>query len=112
MTDHEGSSEPDEAPVSGAARLFDLRILIAGLFLVYGVILIVVGIFDTASEVQKADGIRINVWTGIGMALLGAVFALWVKLRPLTPTPSPADPDSGARTEHDGEAARDGDVTG
>jgi hypothetical protein len=91
-TDQDGSSEPDEAPVSGASKLFDLRVLIAGLFLLYGVILIVVGIFDTAGEVAKADGIRINVWTGIGMAVLGALFALWVVVRPLkAPKPAPGD---------------------
>jgi hypothetical protein len=85
MKDPEGSSEPAEASASGATKLFDLRILIAGLFLLYGVILFVVGLFDTASEVDKADGIRINTWTGIGMAVLGGLFALWVVLRPLKP---------------------------
>ena len=40
------SETPDtgaEAPQSAAAKLFDLRVLIGGLFLVYGVMLTVAG---------------------------------------------------------------------
>ncbi|MFI5959563.1 hypothetical protein [Cryptosporangium sp. NPDC051539] len=70
---------------SGSRGLFDLRWLIAGLFLLYGVVLIVLGIIDSDSAVQKADGIRINLWTGIGMFVLGALFGLWSWLRPLRP---------------------------
>ncbi|TQS41444.1 hypothetical protein [Cryptosporangium phraense] len=78
------SETDEEVHAQSASRgLFDLRWLIAGLFLLYGVVLIVLGIFDSDSEVQKADGIRINLWTGIGMFVLGALFGLWSWLRPL-----------------------------
>jgi hypothetical protein len=73
-------NNPEDAT---ASRLFDLRTLIGGLFVLYGVILIVVGLFDTDEEIAKADGIRINLWLGLSMFLLGALFLLWARLRPL-----------------------------
>jgi hypothetical protein len=78
--------------------LFDLRLIIALLFAVYGVVLIVVGTaFTSDADLQKAAGININLWSGIGMAALAAVFALWVRLRPLVvPDEVPADNAGGA----------------
>jgi hypothetical protein len=35
--------------------------------------------------VAKAAGVRINLWTGIGMLITGLVFAVWARLRPLRP---------------------------
>jgi hypothetical protein len=77
--------------------LFDLRLIIAVLFAVYGVVLIVVGTaFTSDADLQKAAGININLWSGIGMAALAAVFALWVRLRPLVvPDEVPADNADG-----------------
>jgi hypothetical protein len=62
----------------------------------YGVLLTVVGLFDNSAEVAKADGIRINLWLGLSMLLLGVLFLLWVRLRPLQ-----IDRAGAART-HDG----------
>jgi amino acid transporter len=80
-------SEPagPEDDKSAAKRLFDLRWLIAGMFVVYGIVLIITGILDNAAEVAKAAGVRINLWTGIGMLITGLVFAAWARLRPLRP---------------------------
>ncbi|MEU6409419.1 hypothetical protein [Microbispora sp. NPDC046933] len=63
-------------------RLFDIRRVIGGLFLVYGLILTVTGLFDSAQEIQKAEGIRINLWTGVAMLVVGGAFLLWERLRP------------------------------
>ena len=68
---------------SASGRLFDLRELIFGLFLVFGIILVVAGIFDSQAEIDKAAGVRINLWAGIGMILLGLVFLAWRLWRPL-----------------------------
>jgi hypothetical protein len=65
------------------AALLDLRSVIALLFAVYGVVLTVMGVAGTSqSELDKAGGIDINLWTGIAMLLLAIGFALWVWLRP------------------------------
>ncbi len=66
-----------------ASRLFDLRTLIGALFVIYGLILTVVGLFNSEQDLAKADGIRINLWLGLSMLLLGLLFLLWVRLRPL-----------------------------
>src|SRR3954451_18126603 len=69
----------------GAARnLFDLRPSIGGLFTLYGLILTVYGVVDSQAQIDKAAGVRINLWTGLGMLALGLAFLAWVKLRPLT----------------------------
>ncbi|MFE3638009.1 hypothetical protein [Streptomyces cellostaticus] len=82
-----------EAKSATAARIFDLRRIIGGLFVVYGVIVTVVGITDSQSAIDKAQGVNINLWTGIGMLLLGGVFLAWLKLRPTPPPPPEGLPE-------------------
>src|SRR5512144_1802453 len=77
-------AEKQEALSGSAANLFDLRVIIGALFVVYGVVLVVLGLLDSPAEIAKSAGVRINLWTGIGMLALAAVFFVWVKLRPLT----------------------------
>jgi len=77
------------APKSAAARLFDLRSLIGGLFVLYGIMLIVAGSFTSKANLAKADHININLWMGIGMLILGMLFLLWWRLNPV----KPAEPD-------------------
>ncbi|MFE7646380.1 hypothetical protein [Streptomyces phaeoluteigriseus] len=68
-----------------AARIFDLRRIIGGLFVVYGVIVTIAGLTDSDAEIAKAQGININLWTGLGMLALGVFFLVWMKLRPSVP---------------------------
>ena len=64
-------------------RLFDLRLIIAFLFGLYGVVLVVIGLgFTSADDLRKAEGVNINLWAGIAMVVLSAVFAAWAMLRP------------------------------
>ncbi|WP_067503116.1 hypothetical protein [Actinoplanes sp. TFC3] len=67
---------------SAAARLFDVRRVIGGLFVVYGIIVTLLGLFDSSSEIDKAQGVRINLWMGLAMLALGAFFLVWQWLRP------------------------------
>ena len=49
------------------AGLFDLRLIIAVLFGVYGVVLTIVGLgFTSDEDLAKADGLNINLWSGLG----------------------------------------------
>ncbi|SER34382.1 hypothetical protein [Microlunatus flavus] len=68
---------------SAASKLFDLRLLIGGLFTLYGVMLTISGFFTSEAEIQKAAGINMNLWLGLGMLILGLLFLLWVRLAPL-----------------------------
>ncbi len=88
---------PPKPLPSAAAKLFDLRILIGGLFTLYGVILIIAGIFDGPAEIQKASGININLWMGIAMLILGLLFLLWWRVLPIL---RPVD-DSSQEVESD-----------
>jgi len=75
----------DETTTSAAARLFDIRVLIGGLFVIYGLMLTIAGFFTSSSELHKAVNININLWLGIGMLVVGLLFLSWWKLRPLRP---------------------------
>ena len=90
-------SEPeagtDSAP-SAASALFDLRTVIAALFLVYGVVLTVMGFVSNSPEqLAKAGGIDINLWAGLVMIVVGGIFVAWALLRPLQPPEVASDAD-------------------
>ncbi|MFC6086751.1 hypothetical protein [Sphaerisporangium aureirubrum] len=99
--DSSGTPADDPAARGRAARLFDIRRIIGGLFLVYGVILTVTGIVDGQEAVTKAAGVRVNLWTGIGMIVVAAIFLVWERLRPVdAPAPAAAeDHDPAARPD-------------
>jgi hypothetical protein len=66
-----------------AASMFDLRRVIGGLFILYGVILTITGAVASDADIHKAAGVNINLWTGLGMLAFGASFIAWFALRPL-----------------------------
>jgi hypothetical protein len=78
------AQEAGQARAMQAANLFDLRKIIGGVFALYGVVLVIVGLFDSDAEVAKAAGVRINLWAGLGMLALSAVFLIWAFTRPLS----------------------------
>jgi hypothetical protein len=82
-----------------ASRLFDLRTIIGALFVLYGVILLIAGLFDSDAEIAKANGIRINIWLGVSMLVLGALFLLWVRLRPLHVSGGPSAAERAGMAE-------------
>jgi hypothetical protein len=82
-----GRTDEEEAQSAHAANLFDIRRLIGGLFALYGAILLVLGIAGSYTVKHKADGINIDLWTGIGMLLFAAFMIAWALLRPVQPEP-------------------------
>lgn len=108
----EYGNEPDfqhhiedlEQKSASAARLFDVRRVIGGLFVVYGVIVTIAGITASDADIAKAQGININLWTGIGMLVLGLLFLLWMKLSPPPPPPAAQEtPEAGSHRPGDGD---------
>ncbi|GLZ39156.1 hypothetical protein [Actinokineospora sp. NBRC 105648] len=78
-------------PKKKSAGLFDLRGILGLLFAIYGVVLTVMGIATTSQEdLDKAGGVNINLWMGIGMLVVGVAFATWVRLRPLAVPEEPS----------------------
>jgi hypothetical protein len=82
--DEDAAEATEGGPELQAANAFDLRRIIGGLFVLYGAILIVVGVGDSDAEIAKAAGVHINLWAGLGMLALGAAFIAWGLLRPLS----------------------------
>ncbi|MEU0280304.1 hypothetical protein [Streptomyces sp. NPDC006195] len=94
MSDYRNDVEELEAKSATAARLFDIRRIIGGLFVVYGIIVTIAGITASDADLKKAQDININLWTGLGMLALGLFFLIWLKLRPTAPPTPPAPPAS------------------
>jgi hypothetical protein len=70
---------------TGMASLFDFRMVIGGLLVLYGVILTAMGLFASDDAKAKAAGININLWAGLVILAGGAIFLAWARLRPLKP---------------------------
>lgn len=63
--------------------VFDIRFIIAALIGIYGIVLVLLGIFGaTEVELAKSDGLNINLWAGIGMIVVAALFSFWAKAKP------------------------------
>jgi hypothetical protein len=83
------ATNEDEEELRNArlANRFDIRRLIGGLFLLYGLILTAMGIFGSSHVKNKAAGINIDLWAGLGMLVFAAVMIAWALLRPVQPEP-------------------------
>lgn len=70
----------DDTPAGRhTAKAFDVRTIIALLFVIYGVVLTAMGLFSGA---EKGD-VNLNLWSGLGMLVFGLLMGAWVLLRPL-----------------------------
>ena len=93
MSEQEQSSEEptatyeEELRTARFANRFDIRRIIGGLFLVYGVILAVVGIVGSDEVKNKAAGVNVNLWTGLAMLVVGGLMIFWALARPVMPEP-------------------------
>jgi xanthine/uracil/vitamin C permease (AzgA family) len=76
-------SEPSTDRAERAANLFDLRRIIGGVFLMWGILLTVLGITDSDAEIEKAAGININLYAGLGMLVVALIFLVWAFTHPL-----------------------------
>jgi hypothetical protein len=81
-----GANE-EELKATKTANRFDIRRLIGGLFILYGLILTALGIFGSHAVKNKAAGININLWTGIGMLIFAGLMIFWALARPVEPEP-------------------------
>ena len=99
MTDEQQQSPGPQTPSAGAtyeeevraariANRFDIRRIIGGVFLLYGVILAVVGIIGSDEVKNKAAGINVNLWTGLAMLVVGGLMIFWALARPVMPEPA------------------------
>jgi hypothetical protein len=64
------------------AGALDIRNIIGGLLGVYGVILVVMGIVGD-KEYEKTGDVNANLWAGLAMVVVAAVFLAWARLKPI-----------------------------
>jgi drug/metabolite transporter (DMT)-like permease len=80
------------------SSLFDIRRIIGALLGVYGLILLLAGIFGSDADKNKAAGVNINLWVGIVLLVASALFFTWALTRPLEEELAEAErPDQGSR---------------
>jgi hypothetical protein len=82
-----GATDEDEVHAARAANRFDIRRLIGGLFALYGLILLILGLVGSHHLKHKAAGINVDLWTGIGMMIFAAFMMTWALKRPVMPEP-------------------------
>ena len=75
------------------AGLFDIRTIIGALMAVYGLILLLMGIFADP-QLDKTGGVNANLYAGIALLGVGAVFGAWAWLRPVV-VPDDVEPEAG-----------------
>ena len=77
----------DDAAAARTANRFDIRRIIGGLFVLYGVVLVITGIVGSHEVKTKAAGVNVDLWTGLGMFVVGVLMIVWALTRPVAKTP-------------------------
>jgi hypothetical protein len=79
--------QSDARPQSSGPRkagAFDVRNVIGVLIGFYGVVLIIMGLVaDSTAQRAKTGDLNANLWAGIVMAVVGAGFVVWSRVRPV-----------------------------
>jgi hypothetical protein len=102
MTETRGTTRTDTRRAdragegSRAGRPFDIRRVIGGLFVLYGLLVGGAGLLDGDAARSKAAGIDINLWAGLGMLLFGVGFLVWMRLNPVQAPPASDQADQQA----------------
>jgi len=82
------------------AGAFDIRNFIGTLIGLFGVILVVWGLFFfTPAEAEKTGGVNANLWAGLAMVVVAIAFVVWTKLDPIRMVVRDNEP--GAEEPHD-----------
>jgi NADH:ubiquinone oxidoreductase subunit 6 (subunit J) len=83
------AEQQDDLAAARIANRFDIRRIIGALFVLYGVVLVVTGIVGSHEVKNKAAGINVDLWTGLGMLVVGVLMIVWALSRPVAPEGSP-----------------------
>jgi hypothetical protein len=75
------------------AGALDIRLFIAALIGIYGVVLTIFGIGASDADIEQAAGLNLNLWSGLGMVAMALGFAVWTKLRPIVIPEHPSEED-------------------
>lgn len=70
------------------AGAFDIRNVIGALLGVYGLILLGMAAFGPLHE-DRTGGVNANLWVGIVLVVVSAIFLVWAKLQPVVVAEEP-----------------------
>ena len=73
---------PGEQGTDFLAKLFDIRSFTGALFLIFGVIVTIVGLTASDADINKSAGLNLALILGPIMLAMGAIFVIWLLLRP------------------------------
>ena len=85
MAEQHEIEDMDEVRAAKIANRFDIRRIIGALFVLYGVVIIVTGAIGSDEVKNKAAGINVDLWTGLGMLVVGILMIVWALTRPVAP---------------------------
>jgi len=92
MSETHATHDTEQPHQAGA---FDIRNFIGLLIGIFGIVLVLLGIFNSSPrQLARADGLHLNLWSGIGMIVVAACFLAWARMKPVIVP---------ARADHDGE---------
>ena len=80
--DREAPASSEKQAARHTAGAFDIRNFIGALLGLYGVILTLLGIFADKSY-DKTGNVNANLYAGIGLLVVSAVFIVWARLKPI-----------------------------
>jgi len=72
----------DDKKAKKTAGALDVRNIIGALMGVYGAILVVLGIVSDSTAAKTGD-VNANLYAGLGLLAVAAVFLIWARLRPI-----------------------------
>jgi drug/metabolite transporter (DMT)-like permease len=82
MSANDNASDNDtERRQRHTAGAFDIRNVIGALLGIYGIVLLVLGIFSDDSGENTGD-LHANVWAGIALIVVAIAFIAWARVRP------------------------------
>jgi len=73
---------PGEQSADLLAKLFDIRSFTGALFVIFGVIVTIVGLGASDADIRKSAGINLALLIGPIMLAFGAIFIVWLLIRP------------------------------
>jgi hypothetical protein len=91
-------SEQTPSTQKHSAGALDIRNIIGGLLGVYGVILVLMGLFGDP-EFDKTGDVNANLWAGLALVVTAAVFLTWARLKPIV-VPEHVEPADDGRPPH------------
>jgi hypothetical protein len=82
----EGTEQPQvsEEEAKRAANLLDIRRIIGGVLLLYGLLITAAGIFGSDDDKHQAAGVNVNLYAGLAILVGGVLFLVWAFATPFS----------------------------